>query len=452
MPDKKEELDEAQAAGSSLLEQFCKAGGRELFVVVSLADVPESTPFVVVPAANGVEEDALRGTLRNLPFKSNRILYGAVVLGAEATLDRLASQRPVARPEVARAFEATGDSVAQALLVPTADARRVIDELFPSLPAVIGGGPSKTLTRGALWVAMGVNTAPHWSATVVLQSQDREAAGALRQRWLDVYKLLGGMPDVLAALPKFDQIAAKLVPDLKGDKLLLSVDERNQGAELLWAAVEPGLRSVRTANQRTKSINNLKQIALATHVYHDTHKHFPPAVSSGPDGKPLLSWRVLLLPHLGQELLYREFHLDEPWDSEHNRALVERMPDVYRSPLAKLKTTGHTSYLALRAEGTILDGGEAVSLRDITDGTSNTILIVEADDDQAVIWTQPDDLPLDLDNPQAGLGGLLGGQFLAAIADGSVQTLHVDADQEQLRRLFLRADGNPVDWNKVKGR
>jgi hypothetical protein len=353
---------------------------------------------------------------------------------------------------VARAFEATGDTVAQALLVPTADARRVIDELFPTLPAVIGGGPSKTLTRGALWVAMGVNTAPHWSATVVLQSQDREAAGALRQRWLDVYKLLGGNREVLAAIPKFDRIAAKLVPDLKGDKLLLSFDERNQGAELLCVTVEPGLRSARAASQRAKSINNLKQIALAMHIYHDTHKHFPPAANSGTDGKPLLSWRVLLLPHLDQEPLYREFHLDEPWDSEHNRALVERMPEVFRSPLAKLKTPGNTTYLAPRAEGTILDGGEAVSLRDITDGTSNTILIVEADDDRSVLWTQPDDLPLDLNRPQAGLGGLLGGRFLAAIADGSVQMLQVDADQEQLRRLFLRADGNPVDWDKVKGR
>jgi len=451
-PDMKEAIDKARAAGSNILKQFREAGGHELFVVVSLADVPESTPFVVVPVANGVEDDAVRGALQRLPLGSHRRLNGALVLGAEATLDRLSSQRPAARPEVARAFEAAGDTAAQALLVPTADARRVIEELFPTLPTEIGGGASKTLTRGALWVAMGVNTSPPWSASLVLQSQDREAAGALRQSWLDVYKLLGGNRDVAVALPEFDRIASKLVPEVKGDKLLLSVNERNQGAELLRAAVEPGLRSAQAASQRARSVNNLKQIALAMHIYHDIHKHFPPAASLGPDGKPLLSWRVLLLPHLDQEPLYREFHLDEPWDSEHNRALIERMPDVFSSPLAKLKTPGHTSYLAPRAEGTILDGGEAVSLKDITDGTSNTILIVEADDDQVVIWTQPDDLPLDLDHPQAGLGGLLDGQFLAAIADGSVQTLHVDSDQEQLRRFFLRADGNPVDWNKVKGR
>ncbi|HVC94407.1 MAG TPA: DUF1559 domain-containing protein [Pirellulales bacterium] len=448
-PDMKEELSKAQASAQSVLDQFRKAGGREMFVVVSLADVPESSPFVVVPLADGAVESALANIL---PLEAHRMLHGALVLAARATLDRLASQRPTPRPDVARAFEAAGDTAAQVLIVPTADSRRVIEELSPTLPAEVGGGPAKTLTRGALWVAMGVNTTSPWSASLVLQSQDREAAGALRRHWLEVYKFLGRHREIVAALPEFDQIAAKLVPEIKGDKLYLSIDERNQGAELLRAAVEPGLRSARAASQRAQSINNLKQMALAMHVYADVHKHLPPAASSGPDGKPLLSWRVQLLPHLGMEKLYREFHLEEPWDSEHNRALVERMPEVYRSPLSTVKTPGRTSYLAPRVEGTILDGGDAVSFKDITDGTSNTILIVESNDDRAVIWTRPDDLPVDLDRPQAGLGELPGGWFLAAVADGSVQSIHVDSDPETLRRLFLRADGKPVDWNKLKGR
>jgi hypothetical protein len=448
-PDMNEVLGKAQASAQSVLDQFRKAGGREMFVVVSLADVPESSPFVVVPLPDGADESALASIL---PLEAHRMLHGALVLGSRSTFDRLASQRPAPRPDVTRAFEAAGDTAVQVLIVPTADSRRVIEELSPTLPAEVGGGPSKTLTRGALWVALGVNTALPWSASLVLQSQDSEAAAALRQRWLEVYKLLAANRQVVAALPKFDQFAARLVPEIKGDKLLLSIDSRNQGVELLRAAVEPGLRSARAASQCNRSINNLKQMALAMHAYHDTHKHFPPAASSGADGKPLLSWRVLLLPHLDQEPLYREFHLHEPWDSEHNQALVGRMPDVFRSPFSKLKTPGSTTYLAPRAEGTILDGGETVSFKDITDGTSNTILFVEADDDRAVIWTKPDDLPLDLDHPQIGLGGLLGGRFLAAIADGSVQSLNVDTDPETLRRLFLRADGNPVDWNKLKGR
>ena len=83
---------------------------------------------------------------------------------------------------------------------------------------------------------------------------------------------------------------------------------------------------------RSQCINNLKQIGLAMHNYHAMHKTFPPAYTVDKAGKPLLSWRVLILPYLEQDALYKEFHLDEPWDSEHNRALIDRMPATYRCP------------------------------------------------------------------------------------------------------------------------
>src|SRR5262249_21734482 len=76
---------------------------------------------------------------------------------------------------------------------------------------------------------------------------------------------------------------------------------------------------VRVATRRMQSTNNLKQIALAMHSYHDTMGRFPPAIVRDKEGKPLYSWRVLLLPYLEQQNLYNQFKLDEPWDSEHNR-------------------------------------------------------------------------------------------------------------------------------------
>ena len=88
---------------------------------------------------------------------------------------------------------------------------------------------------------------------------------------------------------------------------------------------------------RTQCVNNLKQIGLAMHNYHATHKTFPPAFTVDKDGKPLLSWRVLILPYLEQDALYKEFHLDEPWDSPHNRTLIERMPPTYRCPMMSSK-------------------------------------------------------------------------------------------------------------------
>ncbi|HEV3003232.1 MAG TPA: DUF1559 domain-containing protein, partial [Pirellulales bacterium] len=345
-PEIQSELDQGESVAKAALERFRKAGGREAFVVFSLTDALESSPFGVVPLADGADENAVATALAGLPLESHRKLHGALVFGGKATLDRLGSQRPVARPEIARAFEAAGDTAAQLIIVPTADTRRVIEELLPTLPAEIGGGPSKTLTRGALWAALSVNMTPQVSASLAIQSQDRDAADALRRQWSLVYTLLGQRAEIVAALPSFNQIAAKLVPNVKGDRLLLSIDERNQAAELLRAAVGPSFLAARAASHRSQSVNNLKQLATAMHVYHDVHNHFPAAATYGADGKPLLSWRVQLLPHVGEENLFREFHHDEPWDSEHNKALIGRMPAVIHSPNSKLKTPGRTSYLA----------------------------------------------------------------------------------------------------------
>ncbi|HEV3022128.1 MAG TPA: DUF1559 domain-containing protein [Pirellulales bacterium] len=438
----------AQMSARRLLKQFRDAGGQEVFVVVSLSDVPELPPFIVVPLFDRADEQALTKVLGILPFESHRKLRGALVFGAEATLDWLASQRPAARTEVAPAFEARGE--AQVLVVTTSDSRRVIEELLPTLPAEVGG-PSRTLPRGARWFALGIT--PRLAASLTLQSQVRDSASALRERWMEHDELWGQHREVLAALSQFELILAKMVRQVNGDKFVAALDEHERRVGVLRAMVEPSVQAARQASQRHQSMYNLKQVANAMHVYCAAHKHsFAAAASYSADGKPLLSWRVQLLPYLEQGELYREFHLDEPWDSEHNRSLVERMPDVFRSPLSKHKAPDRTNYLAPVAEGTVFHGHNGIAMQEITDGTENTILVVEADDDRAVIWTKPDDLAIDLDQPQAGLGGLLGDLFLTAFADNSVHTLHVDTDRELLRHLFLRADGNEVDWNKLKKR
>src|SRR6202011_6136565 len=102
----------------------------------------------------------------------------------------------------------------------------------------------------------------------------------------------------------------------------------------------------------------------------------------------------------------KEFHLDERWDSEHNKALIARMPDVFRAPAAnpKLAADGKTTYLAPVGEATMFPAGRGVRLAEVTDGTANTIQFVHADDDRAVVWTKPDDLQYDAKDPWKGLG------------------------------------------------
>src|SRR5204863_3386120 len=107
-------------------------------------------------------------------------------------------------------------------------------------------------------------------------------------------------------------------------------------------------------------------------------------------GKPLLSWRVEILPFIEENELFKQFHLDEPWDSEHNKALIAHMPRVFQDPRRPPGDT--TTFLAPVGKGLAFEGDKPLKINSFTDGTSNTIFIVQANDDRAVPWTKPDDL------------------------------------------------------------
>jgi hypothetical protein len=215
-------------------------------------------------------------------------------------------------------------------------------------------------------------------------------------------------------------------------------------APLSAGLLVPGVQKVREAAGRTKSMNNLKQIALAMHNYHDVNRAFPPAYVPSKDGKAQLSWRVLILPYIEQDALYKEFKLDEPWDSEHNKKLIERMPAIYRSP-ASQAAAGQTTYLTVRGRDTAFPGTRGIKFTDITDGTSNTIMVVEASDKKAVPWTKPDDFERNEKDPKAGLMGAWPGGFLAALCDGSVRLIRESVDPKVLLNLFDRNDGNVIE-------
>ncbi len=215
-----------------------------------------------------------------------------------------------------------------------------------------------------------------------------------------------------------------------------------------WVAFRAG-RLPLAAGSRTRSTNNLKQIALALHNYHDVYKTFPPAYSTDKEGKPLLSWRVHILPFVEQMALYDQFHLDEPWDSPHNRKLIEQMPPVYRAPGSRAGP-GKTNYLGAAGTSGIFAGPKGSAIRRVVDGTSNTLMVVEVNDQAAVTWTKPGDFVPDPERPVARLLGLRRGGFLAAFCDGSVRLIPATIDRQTLQALFTRNGGEVIDWDSLE--
>ena len=185
------------------------------------------------------------------------------------------------------------------------------------------------------------------------------------------------------------------------------------------------------------------------HGYHDVNQEFPAAAIFSADGKPLLSWRVAILPYIEQDSLYQQFKLDEPWDSAHNKTLLKQMPATYAMPVGGAAAKQFaTHYQVFAGKGSVFDGKKGCRVADITDGTSNTFMIAEAAD--PVPWTKPADMPFDPKKPLPKVGGLYPNGFNVAFCDGSVHFLKKSIKPDTLRALITRAGGEIIDSQELE--
>ncbi|QEG24323.1 DUF1559 domain-containing protein [Mariniblastus fucicola] len=202
----------------------------------------------------------------------------------------------------------------------------------------------------------------------------------------------------------------------------------------------PAVQQAREAARRTQSMNNQRQLVLALLNYESANGEFPPLYTVDADGNPLLSWRVAILPYLEQQELYDRFKLDEPWDSDHNFQLVEEMPLLFRNP-SVAGVPGFTDYVAPLTAGSVLSSGGGTKIASITDGMSNTILLMEVGESQQVPWSSPQDIEIDsleslelLDNGHVGV-------VVCSLCDGSTHSISMMASIEGFIRACCKNDG-----------
>jgi Protein of unknown function (DUF1559) len=437
----------SEQATEQFATSFRQAGGKVIYLVKS----GESAGFLFAPLAPGANAAAMGEALmanplpRILAIETTDRLAEGVFAGSRSMLLHLRKQQAKPRANLDRALAATSGSTLQVLLLPTDANRRFLEgfawNLFRSAAA-------ETAVNQIEWASIGIDGPPEPRLKIVFEAKDASVVDRLEAKLDEFLEPLITDPAVRKNLALVENLRRILTWRREGTTVSLDIDDREGNLTVVARGmVQPVLESRLIREAWKENINQLKQFGIAMQGYHDVNKRFPPPAILDADGKPLLSWRVALLPYFEDErakALYTQFQLNEPWDSPHNKTLLARMPDVYRCPLAHVPDD-QTIFLAPRGEGTVFSGPDGTPIRQIIDGTSKTVHLVEGDDEHAVPWTKPDDWPFDPDQPTAGLGGHFPGVFMTLFCDGSVHVFQRTIDPDTMRKLISFAGREVVE-------
>ena len=440
-----EKTKQTLAIGEQFQNAWTAAGGGDLIVALDLNDAPKSPAIVFGVAREGGRAAALAELFASLPFEARETIGDVVVAGSKGAVERAKKNRAAPHADLQAALAAVADSPIQVAVQLPSDVRRVAMEFAPKLPAEWGVGTSEELASSFRWLAVGVDSPPTFGLKAVLQADGAPGAQRWHKATLAGLAWAVNQSPVRQLLPNADAVAARLKPEVREARVELKL-EGEDAARWLRDSLNGPLAAARRSAARTNAMNNLRQIALAMHNYHDVYRKFPPAASRGKDGRPLLSWRVHVLPFLEQGPLYEKFKLDEPWDSAHNKTLIEKMPQVYAAPgHERLAATGKTVYVVPTGEKAVFSDKDGMSIAKITDGTSNTLMTIQVPASRAVIWTQPADWEYDVKNVLDRLveDGEQG--FLAGLCDGSVRFISRTIDPKTLLKLLQANDGQVID-------
>lgn len=224
-------------------------------------------------------------------------------------------------------------------------------------------------------------------------------------------------------------------PQLPPDTELALADETSKAA--------PAGKEPEPLNQGAVK-DGLKSIGLALHGYHGVNGAFPAAATYDANQKPLLSWRVHILPQIGEQDLYDKFRLREPWDSPHNKSLVEKMPTVFAAGSDALQKAGKTVFLAPVGDGLAIGRRDPTNIKEFKDGTSGTILMVTVRPEFAVEWSKPADWEFDEKKPFDKLTGTNGEGFQFAAGDGGAVLSRKMLTTEQLKAMLTKAGGEKI--------
>ncbi len=438
-------VDESAETAAPWLTALMTHRVETVYLTMDLTDITPSL-FIPLPAdaddavINDLQASArAMGELLNVPVEVCEPFGGFVYLGSVSKHDRLLHQVTVERLGLTEALASSSDNLATLIVAWSPDQRRVVRELFPTLPEELGGIDALMLADHVASLQIAIPASANALQLEIVTGDEETATrmGDAVESWIDYAVASSG-----------NELAANMFLGMFEFSRATNAD----GCQLTWASKTPVdqiqmmVKSwMESATGTSSDRDHLMSIGIAMHNFHHSYGSFPPSASYV-DGQPLLSWRVYLLPYLDQMPLYERFHLDEAWDSPHNMSLLSLMPDVYESSNSELNRQGMTRMLVPVADEAAFHGELGVPILDLTDGTSNTLLVAMVPAEHAVPWTKPADWEVDF-NTDLHAWLFEGQEIVSALfGDGSVHRLETSLTPENLTRILKYQDGEPVEW------
>ncbi|MDR1270757.1 MAG: DUF1559 domain-containing protein [Planctomycetaceae bacterium] len=409
---------------------------------------------------------------------------------SDAFVAQLGAGRQAERPDLLDAYNTVKGEPVQILFAVPSFVKKVVTELKPTVPeSLIQQFPAletvdiPQLLNGLRFKAVGLNPEQGKVRAVVEMESELDAKQIVKQtdsiltvasdeflKYLESLKKRNESPNGflydqenmwLTLYPEvFNEktlaaLKSQLLPKPDGKRFTITFDMENIGTLLSGSGITL-VKLIHTSHdialavqKKLQCSNYIKSFLLAMHNYHDTVGKLPPAFTVDENGKPLHSWRVLLLPYLEQVDLYKSIRLDEAWDSEHNKQFHDKMPQVFKCPSC---TQGNpkrdTVYCMVVGEKAVgRTDGKGIHFSKVTDGTSNTVCIVERK--TPVCWMSPEDVTFDvavkgINKLPDGIGSEHDHCVNVGFLDGSTHVLQQNVALNVLEALLTIAGGESV--------
>jgi hypothetical protein len=470
VPPQEAERTKAEAAATqAMFAELPKRGAKRAYVLLRVKDIFGGGPTWIVETNKAADTAAVMDLLLGWIEKSRSFgglsdvlpktmdAEGSLIFGggsAEGLKELRANRTKTPRADAVAALTRLENVNAGAAVVLDNESRRVVREMFPQLPAPFQEINGALVADGVRWAGVAVNFPPDLKVALIVETTKPEAATTLEQavskamllaKALLTKESIDGPPVHQARAKGLLPLLSLVAPKVDGSQLSITFGDDEEEVAFLRDFVPAMTQQMRDESYRRSRMNNLKQIGLGMNNHEAARNSYPAAASYDAEGRPLLSWRVHLLPYMEQQALFNQFHLNEPWDSEHNRKLIEQMPELFADPDPAVRTAigdkGRTTFVAPVGEGMIFGRKEGTKFKELKDGTSNTILVVEVTPERAVVWTKPDDWEVDAVNPLDGVKRSDRDGFVAGWLDGHVSFISNDVEPEKFRGMLTIAGG-----------